>query len=179
MNRLEALAMAQSLLSKPVFSKEDAARARGYIELAESLDGSDKLLYGARARIAGDRPVPDVGDVDRAAFRNWLLTGQVSDRLRERELERLRQQRDMGSTGGAYPGSPNGYFAPVDFMRSVKSMMKQVDRLLDPDVPTSLLNGTNARCLGTLSTPARWRSSITLRLAANGWRCWHSLRKTA
>ena len=32
---------------------------------------------------------------------------------------------------------------------------------------TSLLNGTNVRCPGISSTPARWRSFITLKLAVN------------
>ena len=45
--------------------------------------------------------------------------------------------RDMSDTGGgAYAGSPNGFFAPALFENQVWQMMKQVDRLFDPEVVT-------------------------------------------
>jgi HK97 family phage major capsid protein len=45
------------------------------------------------------------------------------------------ERRDMSDTGGgAYPASANGFFTPALFDQQVWQMMRQTDRLFDPDV---------------------------------------------
>jgi len=121
----QALTEAESLLHKPVFSREDSARVRGLLDLADTV-GSDSLIAAARAKAGSPAPASDPLNAD---FRRWLVSGQVTDRLQM-------QTRDLSGSGGSYPGSANGFFVPSNFDSSVKAMMKQVDRLFDPDVVT-------------------------------------------
>lgn len=157
LNRTEALAMAAGLLSRTPFSKEDAARARGYIELAESLSGGDQMLYGARAQLAAGRPVTP-GSPLRAAFRSWLLRGEGAS-ARDTAMLSEMQSRDMTSAGGAYPSSPGGYFAPAEFQDAVKAMMRQTDRLFDPEVVTTIESDRGGPmsypCFDDTSNPAQ------------------------
>lgn len=70
-------------------------------------------------------------------FDRALRTGLKFMQGRDREVfDRFQaERRDMSdSTGGAYPGSPSSFFVPVSYERYVWQMMKQVDKLFDPDI---------------------------------------------
>jgi HK97 family phage major capsid protein len=74
-------------------------------------------------------------------FNRALRTGLKFMQGRDREAFEAFQQerRDMSdSLGGAYPGSPASFFVPVAFEQHVWQMMKQVDRLFDPEIVTFL-----------------------------------------
>jgi len=105
-DRNTVLAEARLLLSKEVFSHEDASRCSRLMDLSD--------------RLPGGTTAPD-GEM--AEFRAALRTVHIGGRW---------QVRDM--TVGS-PGS-GGYFVPVGFREFLAEALKAYDRLFDEDVVT-------------------------------------------
>ncbi len=91
----------------------------------------------ARARAVGrELGIPETRteqQPEQRAFGNWLLRGSMGLRSEEQQVlqRHSEERRTMVSTGGAYPGSGDGYFAPAQFEANVWLMLKQYDQLFD------------------------------------------------
>jgi len=136
MTRAEHLAMAESLLAAPVFTKELEARARGHLTAAE-LSGNgppENRIMRRETRVA---PTPGWF---RHALRNGMdgMPAEQRAAFDARQQEALIEVRDMTSAGGAFPGSAGGFFTPLEFSASVWASLKAVDDLFDDDVITIL-----------------------------------------
>src|SRR5271157_896064 len=115
------LARAQELLSKASFSKEDAARAGGLMDLA------DRLPQG---------PAQTEDDRD---FETWLRNGSLKSEARHFNKE----ARDMGVT------MPNwgGWFVPATFADALFEAMKAYDALFDKNVITWFETRNGSPCV--------------------------------
>ena len=99
-------------------------------------DGERDLMTFRANRIGKELGLPvheqRTDDPYAEAFRSYLLTGIASQALEDR----FKAYRAMDSGAGAYPGSPSGYFTPVDFEARAWAMLKQFDELFDETVIT-------------------------------------------
>jgi HK97 family phage major capsid protein len=114
--RESLLTLAQQIISRSGsgdFSKADEARVRSLTHLIGAVSGDQRKQ-----------------DVSTENFRRFLMTGEVRANL-----------SGEGPSGGAYPGSTSGYFAPVEFVHSVINAMAFISDVWSPDVATHLNTG--------------------------------------
>jgi len=120
----QLLAEARQILNKKPFTREDSARFDRLMELAAAEDNNEALNRARLAKQMDESNIPRTPFDDneaRASFRKYVRTGVMDNSIRGA------MTTDSGS-GGA--------IIPQLFFNELTSILKQYDRLFDPDVVT-------------------------------------------
>ena len=129
------LAEAHSLINKQHQTAADRDRIDQLLNLAER-QSNNALLASARVADLADRlgiPRTPFDDAEaRASFLKFVRSGEVDNAIRASQT--------TGSTAGG------GALIPQLFFRTLTAIMKQYDRLFDPDVVQVVETATGAPC---------------------------------
>lgn len=120
MTAAQALAEATKILNGRPYSKENHARAQGFLLYAEKCAALG--LAGSAARRS---------DPHWEALSSYIRRGEKNLSQEQRALLRGEERAMIEAGEGAFTGSTDGYFVPSQFEAQVNLFLKQYDRLFD------------------------------------------------
>ena len=131
---------------------QQTEKVRSLLRQGKGLDGN----------VASEREQRHLAIFDRA-LRHGIK--HMADRDRAQFDTFQKERREMSDTdGGAFPGSPNSFLVPALFEQQVWQMMRQTDRLFDPDVVTFITSDRG----GPMSVPMLDDTSSEASVIAQG-----------
>ena len=132
MNRIEVMAELEGLAFIQNPTKAQTARAGVLLGLARELSDIEPAITEQRVRNA--RGLASRETRSPSWFRKYLYGAPLTDEERTQFTDYQREQRDLTSGEGAFPGSTSGPFTPLQFVAQVIAMLRQTDALFDETV---------------------------------------------